>query len=201
MEVNKINLFGEVDDILKRVINRAYPVGSLYWTDVPPDNGGDPNELFVGVWKRIEGSLVKAANDNDVIDDNIIGDRTVKLSSSNLPKHTHDISGHRHAITGGVSTASGGYGIDSDNTGRYAGLPYGNIARLTGTHSGTGSDGSFYVKDNVRDAVADFTHTHSCSKSVSGVTVTNDTTDGNFQNTEFAILPKSEVQYCWERTE
>lgn len=69
-----------------------YPVGSIYWTSLAPENGGNPNTLFGGTWVQIKDKFVLAAG--DVYTAGATGGAsTVTLTVNNLPSHTHPIGG------------------------------------------------------------------------------------------------------------
>lgn len=69
-----------------------YPIGSIYWTSLAPDNGGNPNTLFGGTWVQIKDKFVLAAG--DVYTAGATGGAsTVTLTVNNLPSHTHPIGG------------------------------------------------------------------------------------------------------------
>lgn len=198
MEVSKVNFFGEEDSLEMRILDKLYPIGSLYWTDTPPENGGDPNEFIGGSWKRLKGSFVKAANDNDVVDDNVIvGVKTVNLQTKHLPKHTHSISGHRHAISGSISETSGGFAIDSSSS-NYDGMVLGFVKFLS-SYERSGK-GSIFVDNNWADAVFDLSHDHTYTGGIGGIQG-NSTDNGNFSNYSFSVIPKNIKKYCWERFE
>lgn len=65
----------------------AHPIGSYYWSD----NSASPADLYGGTWERIKDRFLWAAGDNDVIG-NTGGEKTHKLTISEIPSHNHGVS-------------------------------------------------------------------------------------------------------------
>ena len=91
----------------------AHPVHSLYWSSDPTD----PSTLFGGTWVRIKDRFIWAKGDSDTVNATG-GSKTVPLTESNLPahshicnsadiSHTHDMShNHTGSVSGNVGTTN-----------------------------------------------------------------------------------------------
>lgn len=192
------------DDIL----DAAHPVGSLYWTNRAPNNGGDPNVLFVGTWVRIKDKFVYAMGDNDTV--NATGGvRTNTLTANNIPSHTHTLD-HTHKYTPSGYVAS--YSNGNDNKVAGAG---GHNHRI-GSYSEDGNtpiwnlmymgrSGSEAYKPHSVTAqwVGDHTHpAYFTGKEGTTTSLSNSTTSSYGKETPNALnnMPPYICKYCWERT-
>ena len=108
-----------VDGVLtvggKSLLDMVYPVGSIYLSY----NHTAPETLFGGVWERIAGRFLLAADEGDTIGETG-GEREHTLTADEMPRHQHlavrgydaDVadffggSEARWGLTGGDSTAS-----------------------------------------------------------------------------------------------
>lgn len=91
------------DEKISDLLNVFYPVGSIYET---MDSSFDPNKKWGGTWERIKGRTLVGVDENDN-DFKIVnkegGEKTHRLSASEMPSHNHRISvteesagGHKH---------------------------------------------------------------------------------------------------------
>lgn len=92
-----------IDKKISDLLNMFYPVGSIYET---MDSSFDPNKKWGGTWERIKGRTLVGVDEND--DDfktvnKVGGEKTHRLSASEMPSHNHSISvtegsagGHKH---------------------------------------------------------------------------------------------------------
>lgn len=99
---NNIKYIGKkISDLL----NMFYPVGSVYET---MDSSFDPNKKWGGTWERIKGRVLVGVDENDS-DFNTVekigGEKTHKLSVSEIPSHSHSAS--EKSLKGGVNNISG----------------------------------------------------------------------------------------------
>lgn len=133
---NKIN---ELIIEVSKLIDIIYPIGSLYWSS----KNTNPSELFGGEWEQITDKFIYAAGSKIV--NTIGGEETHKLTSAEMPSHTH-----------GPGTLSGYYKVrDSDDSGNTVwggeGFAYsaydingasGSVVINSGTTASTGSSGA-----------------------------------------------------------
>lgn len=112
-----------------------YPIGSIYWTSLAPDNGGNPNTLFGGTWIQIKDKFVLAAG--DVYTAGATGGAsTVTLTVNNLPSHTHPIGGStgntQPTFTGIEVTSGKGTAHNHNMEHKHGYTPSGKIASTSG---------------------------------------------------------------------
>lgn len=95
--------------VTKQILNKAYPIGSIYITLV----NTNPSETIGGEWRRVaEGRcLVGVSAERNITLRKTGGSITTTLNESNIPAHDHNvnISGntsgagdHSHSINGGI---------------------------------------------------------------------------------------------------
>jgi microcystin-dependent protein len=75
------------------LLNAFYPVGSVYET---MDSDFDPNKVWGGTWDRIKGRVLVGVDESDddfKTADKTGGEKTHKLSTSEMPIHTHTLAG------------------------------------------------------------------------------------------------------------
>lgn len=189
MNVDNIKIFDDNYNLLYDILDKAHPVGSLYWSKILVN----PNELFVGVWERITEGFVFAAGDEDPVDDVVRGSDTVTLGVNNLPKHTHGLNKHSHAITGSISkTERSGIGPD-EKEGRNLGCS--GYVDIVAPYR---KDGSGFEVNDYQKASINVSHSHEATTSTGASTVAN-TDDGGFSNESFSIIPRYLNRYCWKR--
>lgn len=177
------------DDNETPLLDIVYPVGSIYMSV----NSTSPNSLFGGTWERIQGKFLLSANDTSE-EYNVGktgGNIKIKLTSDQLPAHTHtyakpdtptgstkltisQMPEHRHTL-GSVYR----YALDNSGNGGYALVTSGSsVATGTGNTSYTGSGSG---------------HTHSISTTS---TNSGSTGSGGYIN----IMPPFLSVYVWKRT-
>lgn len=184
----------------------SYPIGSLYWTENKDFN---PNTSFGGTWERIKDKFIYAYGDGSDALGTQAGSNTVTLSSSNLPKHTHTLNNHSHTINhdhAAFTTASGGSHSHADgnfktyNCQYFDNKPNPGYALAVANNSHRGAQ----VVVNGALISGGGAHTHSIDvpsySGSSGGPNNNNTSDGNFANTAFSVMPAYERAYCWKRT-
>ena len=94
-----------IDKKISDLLNMFYPVGSVYET---MDSSFDPNKKWGGTWERIKGSVLVGVDENDSdfnTAEKIGGEKTHKLSVSEMPSHSHSAS--EKSLKGGVNNISG----------------------------------------------------------------------------------------------
>ena len=94
-----------IDKKISDLLNMFYPVGSVYET---MDSSFDPNKKWGGTWERIKGRVLVGVDENDSdfnTAEKIGGEKTHKLSVSEMPSHSHSAS--EKSLKGGVNNISG----------------------------------------------------------------------------------------------
>lgn len=94
-----------IDKKISDLLNMFYPVGSVYET---MDSSFDPNKKWGGTWERIKGRVLVGVDENDSdfnTAEKIGGEKTHKLSVSEMPSHRHSAS--EKSLKGGVNNISG----------------------------------------------------------------------------------------------
>lgn len=157
-----------VVSLSRLLLDFAHPVGSYYWSS----DDTDPSQIFGGTWSRITDRFVLAAGSGYKAG-TTGGAASVTLSVSEMPIHSHSVSGS-------ASSAGSHYhniGCDYDGAG---GSIYATIHKSVSSSPGhwagrTTSDGS---------------HTHSISASAAS------NGGGGAHNN----MPPYVAAYCWRRT-
>lgn len=123
-----------IDKKISDLLNMFYPVGSVYET---MDSSFDPNKKWGGTWERIKGRVLVGVDEND--DDfktanKIGGEKTHKLSISEMPTHKHSttVKVTEKSLTGTVHNFAG----------QSASWGPGNT--VSGICSASGDDTAFY---------------------------------------------------------
>ena len=145
----------------------AHPVGSLYWSSDPTN----PSELFGGTWAQIKDKFIWAKGDSDTVNATG-GSKTVQLTESNLPAHSH-------AVTVGKVSGSG-------TTWEHSHTYYETQADINTGYGGSGS-GRYINHSWLQTSSTNLQHTHSASCASTG------------GNTAHENMPPYIVKYCWER--
>lgn len=153
----------------KSIVDIIYPVGSIYITA----SATSPAVLFGGTWTQIKDRFLLAAGSTYKAEATG-GAATHKITTEEMPSHSHDVSGytdsenvgHSHSIPNIQSGSSGEYGAYAETWG------YGSGSR------------------NLNTDFIDITHNHY-------VDLTSDFTGGN---TAMSIMPPYLVVYVWKRT-
>ena len=166
------------------LLNFCYPVGSLYWSS----KSTDPSTLFGGTWTQIKDRFIWAKGDSDTVN-TTGGAKTVTLTESNLPKHSHSFT-PRGSITNSLSndgwfdrgnpSNSGGNEVD--------GTIFVKDTSFTKRFEFEGSDENFNPRVYAR-----LSHSHTFNGS-------SGTTGQSGSNTAHENMPPYIVKYCWERT-
>jgi microcystin-dependent protein len=129
LNTNVTNIKNITDSTFKnKLLNFCYPVGSIYWSG----NSTNPGTLFGGIWTQIEDTFLWAKGAMDTLDATG-GAKTVTLTTTEMPSHTHTFTGS--AVTSGDSSAAN-TGSESSHTHSYSHThgytPAGKIASTSG---------------------------------------------------------------------
>lgn len=84
---------GAQEALLKRFLLAAHPVGSYYWSE----ESTSPETLFGGEWEAVEGRFVWAKSSSESAGDTG-GAKTVALTESQMPSHSHTGPSHSHSL-------------------------------------------------------------------------------------------------------
>lgn len=195
---------GSVNDILNGLLNRTYPIGSIYMSV----SNANPGTLFGGTWQQIQGKFLLGASTGHEAG-STGGAETVNLSASQLPAHTHTVAGHTHSVPNHAHTVPAHtHSASASTTGAHSHT----IRREKVAASGTAKwaiegDGNNYKP--TQDAGA---HTHTitiASKAAfdttsSGACTTGSAGNGNTGSTgsgsAVSIMPPFLTVYMWQRT-
>ncbi len=135
------------------VINEVYPVGSIY-ISTEDDTVEKVESKFGGEWEAyskgttLVGSGTYTDSSGNVetytVNGKQEGSNLVKLTTSNLPSHSHSIS-HTHTYSGTTESTGSGYTIGTTHTSRTSGST-GSGYTIGTTHASrtSGSTGSGY---------------------------------------------------------
>ena len=115
------------EEVKKAAILAAHPVGSYFWTNRAKDKGGNPAELFGGIWIRVKDRFILARGDKSPVDSsdtvNYTGGKAltdgavkVTLETDNLPSHHHRIA---TALNADESTNTNVITSDASSGGSY----------------------------------------------------------------------------------
>ena len=203
---------------LQEICNRAYPVGSYYFSN----NSTSPVTLFGGTWTQISGYFVKAMNSS-------IG-TTGGNSSQNVkfcPTHSHTISSHVHSCishTHSINNVSHYHSIGAHSHGNkttnhyhlYQPMysPAGSVTAMgpnTGAYIWTGTYFNLTITSYQTVLYSNSTENHSTlsisgglgscvasSSSLSAVNLTSSSYGASGSN--ISIMPPYKECYCWRRT-
>lgn len=200
-----VNSITELDSIIKSMQNANFPVGHFIFSKTC-DTESKVIANYGGVhWRRITDKFIGACG--DVLSINGGGSNSAQLSASNIPSHSHSLSGtfttsettasHTHefftdeqgAHTHYVSTNSNDSVVRAGGTG--FGGTGGNVTIQNASVLPTSSSGQHYHRGTTKPGGE--AHTH-------GVTLSGSTgSTGSGQ--AFSIIPSYEGAYVWVREE
>lgn len=147
-----------IDKKISDLLNMFYPVGSVYET---MDSSFDPNKKWGGTWERIKGRVLVGVDENDSdfnTAEKIGGEKTHKLSVSEMPSHSH--SAGEKSLKGGVNNISG----QDKNWGLTSSGIFSNWGDTNGFYS-TSKETTTNYKDGF---YIDATHTHTIGNTGGG---------------------------------
>lgn len=169
----------------------AYPVGAYYISS----DSTSPATLFGGTWTQIQNRMIMAAGSSYSVGATG-GSATKKLTTDNLPAHTHSCgSAGSHSHTKGSMDITGAFPVsreaqDSANNHYSGAFSKGSTA--------TGSWGN--DADKIGSMMVNFKASNSWTGSTSS-TVNHTHTIGTTGKTKaFDIMPPYIVAYVWRRT-
>ena len=172
------------------IVNLIYPVGSIYMSV----NSTSPATLFGGTWERIKDKFMLSAGDTYSAGATG-GSASHKLTSAELPKHTHtyakpNANTNSHTLT--TNEIPSHSHVMSQST-------MNNIDNNYGFQSGGAyKDRAVAIYDtssiNTRATGGGQGHAHGIG------TTSTASGDGGFANNSFSTLPPYLAVYVWKRT-
>lgn len=151
--------------VTKQILNKAYPIGSIYITLV----NTNPSETIGGEWRRVaEGRcLVGVSAERNITLRKTGGSITTTLTANNIPSHTHTFSAngrtnqagnHSHTMNAADSVSQGSYVNTGDrdyhDTNHFAAGPYN--ANLNKKSQSTSTDQGHVHDFNVSGTTSSF---------------------------------------------
>ena len=211
------NLLNKTENLINEqsqyeILNKRYPVGSIYISI----NSTNPSSLFGGTWERYAGGrkLVSIGNNGTTNYTSVNasgGNKSVTLSSSNLPSHNHSAT-----PTGTVTSSFTGKSTTTSSNGAHTHtVSFGNASneakgfglRTTiydGKDGGSYYDRPIITSDGYNKTVNNAgAHSHSLTPSgsvtstFSGKTVTTSSKGGG---SSIDIMNPYITVYIWRRT-
>ena len=102
MKVNFLNLSEKIDTLEKEVdsmLLKFYPIGSIYMSI----SNVNPSTIFGGTWESWGSGRVPVGVDTSQTEFNTVekigGEKTHKLTATEMPRHTHTFAGNPHSHT------------------------------------------------------------------------------------------------------
>lgn len=210
---------GSVDEIVNGLLDRVYPVGSIYMSV----SNANPGTLFGGTWQQIQGKFLLGASTGHTAG-STGGAETVTLSVAQLPAHTHTGPAHTHSVSGHThSVPNHTHSIPEHThtaTCASAGDHFHNIRRTQDAAAGSAKFSFAGAADTFKPTLNAGAHTHTITVAKKGAFNTNSsgsctTGSGGAGNTGSAgtgatgstgsgsavsIMPPFLSVYMWKRT-
>lgn len=200
-----VNSITELDSVIKSIQNATFPVGHFIFSKTC-DTESKVIANYGGVhWRRITDKFIGACG--TVLSINGGGSNSAQLSASNIPSHSHSLSG---TFTTSESTASHTHEFFTDEQGAHTHYVSTNsndsVVRAGGTGFG-GTGGNVTVQNaSILPTSSSGMHQHHGTTEPGGEAHTHDVTlsgsTGSSGSGEvFSIIPSYEGAYVWVREE
>ena len=141
-----------IDEAMESLLDRTYPVGSIYMTV----NNANPATLFGGTWERIQGKFLLGASSGHAAG-STGGAESVTLTQTQLPAHTHSVSGHTHSVPNHTHTVPAHTHTATCSS---AGVHHHEIRRTMNAASGSARYALEGATDVVKPTLDAGAHTH-----------------------------------------
>ena len=203
--LNPLDMIGDmIGDALDGLLNRIYPVGSIYMSV----NNANPGTLFGGTWERIQGKFLLGASSGHTAG-STGGAESVTLTQAQLPAHTHSVQAHTHSVPNHTHTVPAHTHTATCSS---AGVHHHEIRRTMNAASGSARyalEGATNVVKPTLDAGA---HTHTITVNSKAAFSTNSTgscttgsggsgnTGSTGSGSAVGIMPPFLTVYMWKRT-
>lgn len=192
-------------DIVKSIQNASFPVGHFIFTKTC-DTESKVIASYGGVhWRRVTDKFIGACG--NVLSINGGGSNSVQLTASNVPSHSHSLSG---TLTTSETTASHTHEFFTDEQGAHTHYVSTNsddsVVRAGGTGFG-GTGGNVTVQNaSALPTSVSGAHYHSGTTKSGGVAHSHDvtlsgSTGATGSGQAFSIIPSYEGAYVWVREE
>ena len=83
-----------IKKLIDFIMDKTFKVGFIYTSY---DRNFDPNVELIGTWERIRGRFLWAADTEEIGSKG--GEKTVALTTAQLPTHSHPVPNHTHKLT------------------------------------------------------------------------------------------------------
>lgn len=200
-----VNSITELDSIIKSMQNATFPVGHFIFSKTC-DTESKVIAKYGGVhWRRVTDKFIGACG--SVLSINGGGSNSVQLSTSNMPSHSHSLSG---TYTTSETTASHTHEFFTDVQGAHTHYVSTNsndsVIRAGGSGFG-GTGGNVGVQNaSVLPTSSSGMHQHHGTTEPGGEAHTHDvtlsgSTGATGSGQAFSIIPSYEGAYVWVREE
>ena len=173
MELEMARLENAINAVESSVLNKMYPVGSIYMTF----SSSNPHDLFGGSWVKLEDRFLVGSGSKNVGETG--GEETHTLTSNEMPSHTHSQNAHNHPPASSSYTGLH-FLVSTDNANFYTPSEF---RKLTGS-----GDYAYII---TKDATTILDHSTTGNK-----TATNNNTGGSQAHNN---MPPYQVVHMWRR--
>ncbi|WP_337939867.1 phage baseplate protein [Dialister invisus] len=192
-QVTKSKLGDDVLEIIDNMLNKVYPIGSIYCSTVSTN----PNVLFgVGKWAYIEQGRVLLSQGNTYQAGSVGGEKTHVLTIQEMPKHNHsgmteNAGDHTHTGTTSRAELIGGFGYDA-----WANHSWGIVSEAGGAKRRGAAEDNASADANKK---IDASHAHTFATSLDGKHSHSIKIEMNGGSSPHNIMQPYLAVYMWKR--
>lgn len=174
------------DYVAKQILNKAYPVGSIFITL----SNTNPSETLGGEWRHVaEGRcLVGVSAERDITLRKTGGNITTTINEENLPPHTHAINITANTSESGNHNHDSGWGEASKDSARYGIRPDPTNPNIRNKYGSADSDWDNFAYQTSTDG----NHSHTVTVTGNTSAMTRNANPINVENPYLGV-------YMWER--